>query len=132
MSEASTRVGIALVERSGRYLVRRRPDVPGSPMPGRWEFPGGKAMDDESAGACAVRECREESGLAGVAAGVRMRVVHRYPHGLVELNYVDVSTKHDAEPAEGSGFAWVAAADLPGLDFPEANGPILAELARGT
>ena len=128
MREVPTRVGIALVERSGRYLVRRRPDLPGSPMPGKWEFPGGKARGGESPEACAVRECREESGLSVVAAGVRKTIVHRYPHGLVELNYIDVLTENDAEPDEGSGFVWVGAADLVGLDFPEANAAVLAEL----
>ena len=57
------RVGIALVERGGCYLVRRRPPLPGSPMPGVWEFPGGKCEPGESPASATVRECLEEAGL---------------------------------------------------------------------
>ena len=57
--------------------------------------------------------------------------VHQYPHGRVELHYYDCVTEDPgAEPEAGSGFRWVAAADLPALRFPEANEPVLADLAR--
>ena len=49
----------------------------------------------------------------------------------MELHYLDCAVVDaTALPAEGSGFAWVPAAELPTLRFPEANGPILQELAR--
>jgi hypothetical protein len=36
----------------------------------------------------------------------------------------------DAVPDPSTGFRWVAAEALAGLTFPEANEPILVELAR--
>ncbi len=54
-------VGIGLIARSGRYLVRQRPD--GTAMAGYWEFPGGKCEPGEPPEAAVVRECREETGL---------------------------------------------------------------------
>ena len=61
---------------------------------------------------------------------LRARIRHRYPHGLVDLVYYDCRTADPgAEPTPGSGFRWVAAAALPGLGFPDANGPIVAALA---
>ena len=41
-------VAIAVVGREGRYLIRLRPDRPGAPMLGVWEFPGGKVDPGES------------------------------------------------------------------------------------
>ena len=125
------RVGIALVGRGGAYLIRRRPPLPGSPMPGVWEFPGGKCEPGESSESATARECLEESGLA-IVVGARRRVTtHEYPHGRVELHYFDcVLADPRAEPDRASGFRWVEAGELPALPFPEANGPILDELAR--
>ena len=125
------RVGIALVERGGRYLVRRRPPLPGSPMPGVWEFPGGKCEEGESSDEAAARECLEETGLAVRAVSLRQSRTHRYPHGLIELHYYDCVVESFAnEPVDASGFVWVDAEDLPNLTFPEANAPILRILAR--
>lgn len=126
--EEPTRVGIGLVGRGGRYLIRVRPE--GSAMAGWWEFPGGKCEPGESPGAATARECREEIGV-GVSVGELVRrVVHRYPHGLVELNYYRCSIRNaDGEPAAGSGFVWVPARDLPGYRFPGANEAVVALLA---
>jgi 8-oxo-dGTP diphosphatase len=130
MSEP-TRVGIGLVSRDGCYLIRRRPDRPGSPMPGYWEFPGGKCELDEAPAAAAQRECWEEAGLRVRALRTRKVLTHKYAHGLVELHYIDcVCAVAGEEPAPGSGFRWVRASDLPAYQFPEANDAVVAELAR--
>jgi 8-oxo-dGTP diphosphatase len=127
--EQPIRVGIGLIGRSGSYLVRLRPE--GSAMAGYWEFPGGKSEPGESPERATARECLEEVGVA-VRVGERVRrVVHRYPHGLVELNYFRCKLERpEAEPAEGSGFRWVPARELPGYRFPEANDAVIADLAR--
>jgi mutator protein MutT len=128
--ERPTRVGIGLVGREGRFLVRQRPT--GTPYAGYWEFPGGKCEPGESPEQAASRECREEIGL-GVRLGRLRRVVtHRYPHAWVELWYFDgVTADPIAEPDPVTGFRWVPRGELLTLRFPEANGPILDELARG-
>jgi 8-oxo-dGTP diphosphatase len=125
-------VGIALVERGGRYLIRQRPAVEGSPMPGFWEFPGGKCEGVETPGEAAVRECREETGLRVRLLGLRRLIEHEYPHGRVRLHYYDcLPDDPQADPDARSGFRWVTAAVLPTLRFPEANEPILGDLADG-
>jgi 8-oxo-dGTP diphosphatase len=131
-SQQPTRVAIAIVGRAGSYLVRQRPAVPGSPMPGRWEFPGGKCEASETPEKAVLRECLEETGLVVRILGLRRVIRHTYPHGFVELYYFDCDLVEPArEPPRSSGFGWVAAVELPALDFPEANGPILDELAKG-
>ena len=123
------RVGIGLIGREGRYLIRQRPPAPGSPMPGYWEFPGGKCHDGESAAAAAVRECFEEVGLAVVVIRMRRVVRHVYPHGFVELNFYECETAEpDAEPEQATGFRWVAVPDLPSYQFPGANETVVADL----
>jgi mutator protein MutT len=129
--ERPTPVGIALVERDGHYLVRQRP--PGSAMAGYWEFPGGKCEPGESPAAATVRECSEEIGLDVVVVALRREVEHRYPHGWVLLSYYDCTTRRaGAEPDASTGFRWVRGDALARLQFPEANEPILLELAAAS
>lgn len=124
-----TVVGIGLIGRGGSYLIRQRPALPGSPMPGYWEFPGGKCHDGETAEACARRECQEEVGMAVRIVRLRRVVRHVYPHGFVELHFFDCEPEPlDAEPAPGTGFRWVPVAELPQYTFPGANEPVVAEL----
>jgi A/G-specific adenine glycosylase len=73
-----------VVERGGRWLVRRRP--PDGLLGGLWEFPGGKPLPGESLSAAARRELREEAGVS-VRELTRVGVVkHAYSHFSVELH----------------------------------------------
>ena len=122
------RVGIGLVGRDGSYLIRRRPE--GSIMAGLWEFPGGKCEPGESPEDATRRECLEEIGLRVRIASLRRVRRHRYPHAWVELAYFNcVLEVARAEPASETGFRWVRAAALAALPFPDANEPIVRELA---
>lgn len=122
-------VAIALISRGDRFLIRRRPPLPGSPMPGKWEFPGGKCEPGELPIACVMREILEEVGLPIVVDRLRRVIDHVYPHGHVRLHFYDCRLADlDAEPDPETGFCWVPCAELPGLEFPGANDPIIAEL----
>jgi mutator protein MutT len=128
-SPAPTPVGLGLVQRGDRFLVRERPA--GTVYAGYWEFPGGKCELGETPDQAAARECLEEIGLRVIVGPLRHVTTHRYPHGLVELFFYNCTTADPAaEPAVGSGFQWVPAARLCLLRFPEANEAILEELAR--
>jgi mutator protein MutT len=132
MSEEFTPVAIALIERGGHYLIRKRPPIPGSPMPGYWEFPGGKCHHHEPPAACVMREVMEEAGLALEVLSLRRVIRHVYPHGAVELHFFDcVTSDPAAEPMPGTGFIWVPAGELNGYTFPGANDAIVEELAEG-
>lgn len=75
---------VVVVERNGRWLIRRRP--PTGLLPGLWELPGGKPQPGESLAEAARRELKEETGLRArhlVPVGV---VHHRYSHFSVALH----------------------------------------------
>ena len=128
-AESPTRVAIALVRRGNRFLVGTRPE--GLPLAGCREFPGGKCEPGEAADEAARRECMEETGLDVVTGSLRRVVRHAYPHALVELYYWDCEPADSGgEPDPGSGYVWVEASKLAGLNFPEANAPVLESLGR--
>jgi 8-oxo-dGTP diphosphatase len=123
------RIGIAVVEHRGRYLVGIRP--PGVPLAGYAEFPGGKCEPGEAADVCAVRECAEETGLAVMTVHRLDQLVHRYDHGTIELHFwlcrpCDAATVAD----DHRGYGWVAARELATLQFPDANAGVIRMLSN--
>jgi len=132
MSLPPRRIGIAVVEHAGCYLIGTR--GPDGPLPGYAEFPGGKCDPDEPPDACAIRECLEESALAISVEKLLLNREFVYPHATVDLYFFlchpldvqDVDVDHH-------GFRWVPAKELQLLKFPEANAPVvqaLCELAK--
>ena len=55
-------VHVWIRDEQGRYLLTKR--APGKYMAGRWEAPGGSALTGEDSLAAALREVKEETGLA--------------------------------------------------------------------
>lgn len=129
--EPRQRVAIAVVEDEGQYLVGVR--GPEQTLAGRAEFPGGRCLPDEDGATCAVRECREETGLAVTAVRKLCDVRHDYPHGALDLEFwlCRLDRREDANRVGGS-FRWVAAQSLNSLDFPGANRAVLEILAAGS
>ncbi|MEZ6061019.1 MAG: NUDIX domain-containing protein [Planctomycetaceae bacterium] len=120
-----TKVAIAVVESAGHVLVGTRPN--GVPLAGKAEFPGGKCQPDETTRSCAVRECREETGLMVIPREHLVTTTREYEHGTVELDFWRCALSPDvadlSAPAEP--FRWVPFSDLRYLDFPDANRKVL-------
>jgi mutator protein MutT len=123
------RIGVAVVEHRGRYLVGFRPDD--RPLAGLAEFPGGKCHPGETPGLCACRECFEETGLEVQAVDLLMHRVFTYPHGTFDLDFwLCRPTQRAIIADEHRGYRWVPARELASLNFPEANLPLIEELAK--
>lgn len=127
MSGPSTRIGIAVVEHDGRYLVGTRSDD--GPLAGFAEFPGGKCRPAESPQECACRECREETGLNVLPLRLLLNRPYTYPHGTVDLHFwlcrpLDPHSVSDTH----RGYRWIPAHELTSLNFPPANAPLLDQL----
>ena len=125
MSDAPTRIAIAVVEHKGQFLVGER--LAGKPLAGCAEFPGGGVESGETPEQAAVRECFEETGLRVAVVGRYDDREHDYAHDHLHLYFFAChAVEANVEPL--APFRWVARADLRRLDFPEANQDLLSEL----
>ena len=129
---SATRVIVtaAVVSRSGRFLVTRRPR--GVHLEGCWEFPGGKCEPDETYEACLRRELDEELGV-GVRVGSKiLEVAHDYPERTVELHFFDCELTGDPSPRLGQEMRWVEREALGALEFPPADAELIRMLQGRT
>jgi len=122
----------AVIERGDRRLLigqRRKNDS--SPL--KWEFPGGKVRDGESAEAALARELREELGVTLTKSAELGRVQHRYAAAEeLEIRFFAAAIA-DGEmvPTCFEQIAWVLPKELGQYDFLAANAELVANLATG-
>ena len=95
--------------RRNRVLICQRAG-PGA-FDGKWEFPGGKLQEGESAAQALIRELDEELEIRVRAEDLRFleRLLHQYPGGpLVELHFFQVLA-FEKEPVNRSfrSMRWV-------------------------
>lgn len=95
----------------------------------RWEFPGGKLEEGETAQTGLVRELQEEIGITATEFSHRTDIDHRYEDKHVRLHFWDV-TAFTGTPrgVEGQELRWATLAQLASLQFPDANRAIVDEL----
>ena len=123
----------AVIEREDRRLLigqRRRDDS--SPL--KWEFPGGKVRDAESAEAALARELREELGVTLTKSVEIGRVRHQYPAlpGELEIRFFAAAIAGgQPKPLCFEQIAWVLPKNLAEYDFLAANRELIANLATG-
>jgi len=104
-----------VIEREGRVLLGKRAGWARSP--GKWSFPAGFVERGEVVEDAAIREVREEVGLA-VAVGPILGVLSESGEPVVLLVYPAVSAS--GEPAARDDLTdtgWFAPDDLPELAF---------------
>lgn len=124
MTIRSIRVACAVIEDGGRVLAAQRSEKMNMPL--KWEFPGGKLHEGESAEECLVRELYEELGVRAVVGRPLPPVFHRYADFDIELlPFVCALGDGEIALAEHSAIAWVAPCDLKELDWPEADLPVI-------
>jgi mutator protein MutT len=126
MSEETIVVGIGLIWDGDKLVVGIR--QPGKALAGRHEFPGGKCHDGESPALATIRECHEETGLTVELIGLRLRTLHRYLHGHINLHFFDCRASN--ETPLNPPFEWRSVRELGSLHFPDGNAELLADLAR--
>jgi 8-oxo-dGTP diphosphatase len=108
------------------FITRRSLD---SHQGGKWEFPGGKLEPQEEVLSGLRRELHEELGVDVQQAHPFMQIHHAYPDKEVLLDVWRI-TVYGGIPhgREGQEARWVPRQDLPQLEFPEADKPVLRRL----
>jgi len=119
----------AVIIRHGKVLLSQRPE--GTHLAGTWEFPGGKREPGESHEKCLVREIREELGVSIVVGEKITSIFHRYPEQTVLLSFYRCDlVDGEPRPLAVQDCRWVALANLPTLDMPEADRPLVRMLGE--
>jgi 8-oxo-dGTP diphosphatase len=121
------RSAAGIVERDGTYLVALR--TPGGDLGGKWEFPGGKLDDGESAEDCLRREFREELD-ADIAVGPRVGVAHFEHDGKqyeLQAYLVSLVSEH-LTLREHQRIAWLPKPDIRSLDLAPSDRKLLRYL----
>jgi 8-oxo-dGTP pyrophosphatase MutT (NUDIX family) len=112
---------LLVVDDAGRILLQQRRDT------GQWALPGGAQELGESPSECAIRECKEETGIDAEVTGVLG--IYSDPAHIVA--YTDGETRQQYEVTligrpvggqaganeEASDVRWFAPADLDGVDI---------------
>ena len=121
-------VAVAVIlNKENKVLIAKRHDH--LHQGGKWEFPGGKIEQNESAKEALFREIAEEVGLTVQQASPLMVLDYDYGDKLVSLNVWTVTDfTGEAIGAEDQEIRWITREKLINFTFPEANQPIVDSL----
>jgi 8-oxo-dGTP diphosphatase len=123
-------VTAAILTRNGQVLIAKR--KPGSSLPNKWEFPGGKVEDGETPEECLRRELDEEFGIEVSIGEPLGESVYHYDHISIRLlAYRTFWNGGDIFPRAHSEIAWAPLNHLIDYDFAPADLPFVQRLRRG-
>ena len=132
MNPKPLRVACAILQNeAGGYLCAQRGK--GMDNEGKWEFPGGKLEENESVQACIVREIREETGMdiEPLEEGPEFESVLPSGRSLLLLPVLCRHLQGQPEAREHMELRWCDASEMQGLDWAEADVPIVEWVLAG-
>jgi 8-oxo-dGTP diphosphatase len=119
-------VACAIIEKDGMVLVARRSKSMSMPL--KWEFPGGKLHEGESLEECLIREVMEELGIGIKILKPLTPNRHSYDEFDVTLYpFVCLKSAGDIRLVEHAEAVWLKPDQLAGLDWAEADIPVVQE-----
>ncbi len=101
-------------------------------MGGFWELPGGKRESGEDDRTTLARELREEIGGDLLSARALMSFHHAYPDRYLTFHVYRcrLFNPRKVRPLASQELRWVTPEELIRLEFPPANAPICARMAK--
>ncbi|HAT1569998.1 TPA: 8-oxo-dGTP diphosphatase MutT [Kluyvera cryocrescens] len=126
MKKLQISVGIIRNAEGEIYITQRAADAH---MANKWEFPGGKIEEGETAEQAVIRELQEEVGITVMTLQQFDKLEYQFPDRHITLWFWLVNG-WDGEPwgKEGQPGRWIAQQDLAVDEFPPANAPIIEKL----
>lgn len=120
-------VSCAIITRpEGQVLVTQRSEQMRLPL--KWEFPGGKIEPGETAQECLIREISEELGVTIEITASLKPAVHDNGKQIIKLIPFECSIiTGEIKLAEHTAFLWLMPEELSGLDWAEADLPVLQD-----
>ena len=121
----------ALILRDDEILCCQRTEHQALPL--KWEFPGGKIEPGETPPQALRRELEEELGIVAHIGSEITQVRHTYLNGnSVNLRFYTVDRyENELQNRIFREVRWVKRADLPALDFLDADKDLVHRLATG-
>lgn len=101
------------------------------PLPLKWEFPGGKIEENETAEECLIREIKEELNIEIEITGSLSPNDHQYPDKLIRLiPFICRQVGGEIILKEHDDYKWMDVKDLLDLDWAEADVGVVEEYLR--
>lgn len=116
----------AIIVKGEKMLAVQR--GPGSSHPNKWEFPGGKIKENETAENCIVREIKEEL-VADIKIVSQLSPV-TYDYGIKQINlipFVCLIENTQIVLTEHTGLLWLKPDDWQSLDWAEADALLIGQ-----
>lgn len=119
----------AIVLRDDKILCVQRGENKYAYISGKYEFPGGKIEPGESREAAVMRELEEELKMTVEVQEAFMTVTHQYPDFYITMHtFICTSRTPAVTLTEHVGYQWLSGSELSGLDWAEADLPIIEKL----
>lgn len=121
----------ALILRGDEILCCQRTEHQALPL--KWEFPGGKIEAGETPAQALRRELEEELGIQAQIGPEVAQILHTYMNGnSVNLHFYTVDGyKNELQNRIFRDLRWIRRAELPALDFLDADKELVRRLAAG-
>ncbi len=120
-----TTVALGLVHRDGRWFLQRR-ELKNQVLPGRWEFPGGKAKEGETPEDALRRELQEELDWRPSSIRALECAMYHYAGRVVSLH--PFLCEGNCRARTQLSWGWFTLDEVRRLPIPEANFALLERL----
>ncbi|WP_027416290.1 (deoxy)nucleoside triphosphate pyrophosphohydrolase [Aneurinibacillus terranovensis] len=122
-------VGAVIINRHGEVLCALRSQR--MPLPGMWEFPGGKIEEGENPQQALKREIKEELDIDIKVGELVSDSVYEYPDTAIHLmTYYASIVSGEPNVREHEKVVWLARKDLSSLEWAPADMPTVTILSE--